>query len=224
MKEYRIIIGSYKNMPNILRYNMLMKTAAKKTTVIRAASHKGVISAADTTPFGVSPNYLYDLVRQGDLQKVGRGLFSLPGYSVTEHHGLVEVAAHAPSAVICLLSALQYHRIGTQMPHAIWLAISHKGHKPTVSTAPIEVARMSPASLNAQVETHIIEGVPVRIFSAAKTVADCFKFRSTVGLDVALEALKDVLARRKATPTELYNCAVTDRVWNVMRPYMEVLP
>ena len=200
-----------------------MKTAIKREIAMRTASSKGVIRAADVEAFGVSPNYLYDLARQGDLLWVGRGLFALPGYRVTEHHGLVEVAAHVPRAAFCLLSALQFHQIGTQMPQAIWFAIPHGGHVPRVSTTPIMVVRMNPASLNAGVETHVLEGVSVRIFSAAKTVADCFKFRSTVGLDVAIEALKDGLGKRKVTPGDLYRFAVIDRVWDVIRPYLEAL-
>jgi predicted transcriptional regulator of viral defense system len=150
-------------------------------------------------------------------------MFVMPDHRFTEHHSLAEVAAYAPQSVICLLSALQFHGIGTQMPHAVWIAIANKGHVPRVPTTPVEVVRMAPAALRAGIEEHTLEGVPARIFSAAKTVADCFKYRSSVGVEVALEALRDGLAQQKFTPADLYEYAVIDRVWGVMRPYVEAL-
>lgn len=191
--------------------------------VLSAADTKGVFRASDVASLGVSAQYLNYLARRGDLRRVGRGLFTRPDHSPTEHHSLVAVAAHTPGSVVCLLSALQFHAIGTQMPHAVWLAIRNKARVPHVPTMPVQVVRMSPASLAGGVETHYLEGVPVRIFSAAKTIADCFKFRSTVGLDVALEALKEGLAARKVSPAEIYPFAVIDRVWEVMQPYLEAV-
>jgi len=195
----------------------------KLNTVLQIASRKGVIRASDVSPLGVSPNYLYDLASQGLLTQVARGLFTMPRYRATEHHGLVEVAAYAPAAVICLLSALQFHGTGTQMPHAVWIAIPHRGRVPHVTTAPIEVVRMNAVSLSAGVQEHVLEGVPVRVFSPAKTVADCFKYRSSVGLDVAIEALKQSLRDGVVTPADLHQYAVIDRVWENMRPYVEAL-
>lgn len=193
----------------------------KRTSVLELAAKQGVLRAVDVAPLDVSASYLHDLVRNGDLQHVGRGLFALPSYPFTEHHSLVEAARYAPRSIVCLLSALRFHSIGTQSPHAIWLAIPNKARVPKLPTAEVQPVRMSPAALTAGVETHMLEGVPVRIFSSAKTVADCFKFRSTVGLDVAIEALKDGLDRRLFAPSDLYQHAVTDRVWSVMRPYIE---
>jgi predicted transcriptional regulator of viral defense system len=200
-----------------------MKLATKRDIVDREARSKGVLRAADVLPLGVTDSYLRYLVRQGHLERAGRGLFVLPDYPYTENHGLVEVAAYAPRCVICLLSALQFHGLGTQMPPAIWVAVANHAHPPKVPTVLIETVHMGPASLSAGVETHMLEGVLVRIFSAAKTVVDCFKFRSSVGIDVALESLKDGLARRKFTPADLYDYAVIDRVWEVMLRYLEAL-
>ena len=197
--------------------------ATKRDAVLGLARNRGVIRPRDLRSIGVAPSYLHDLTHDGALRQVGRGLFVLPHHCFTEHHSLAEVAAHAPRAIVCLLSALQFHGIGTQMPHAIWIAIPSKAHVPTVDTVPLEVVRMASASLRAGAEVHCLEGVPVHIFSAAKTIADCFKFRLTVGLDVALEALRDGLARDRVTPADLYEYAVINRVWGVMRPYIEAL-
>ena len=200
-----------------------MEIQTKRERVVEAASRRGVLRTEDLSDLGVSTSYISDLAERGVLKKLGRGLFSLPDYPVTENHSLVEVAAYAPKSVVCLASALQFHGIGTQLPHAVWIALPNYSRPPKVPTVAVEVVRMGEASLNAGVEEHRIEGVPVRIFSAAKTVADCFKFRSVVGTEVALEALKDVLHRRMVTRDQLYDYAVVDRVWNVMRPYLEVI-
>lgn len=200
-----------------------METPTKREQVVAAAVQKGVLRTADFAALGVSVPYVNDLADRGVLKRLGRGLFSLPDYPYTENHGLVEVAVYAPQSVICLASALQFHGIGTQLPYAIWIALPNYSRPPKVPTVAVEVVRMSEASLNAGVEEHLLEGVPVRIFNAAKTVADCFKFRSLVGTEVALEALKDALRQRLVTRDELYEFAVIDRVWNVMRPYLEAI-
>ena len=185
------------------------------------AAKQGVFRAADVRPLGISAGYLYDLSQAGHLVHLGRGMFALPDYPFTEHHNLVEAARYAPGAVVCLLSALRFHGLGTQSPHAVWLAIGNKARVPRVPTVDVQPVRMSPATLTEGVETHILEGIQMHIFSAAKTVADCFKFRSTVGLDVAIEALKDGLDRHVFQPSDLYVPAVTNRVWTVARPYLE---
>lgn len=141
---------------------------------------------------------------------------------VTEHHTLAEVSLAAPRAVVCLLSALRFHGLGTQLPPDVWLAIPQKGWRPATRGLPVRIVYMSEASLEAGVETHDIEGVPVRITSAAKTVADCFKFRNKVGLDVALEALRDYRSSRRDLE-ELRRFAKVCRVDRVMRPYLEAI-
>lgn len=200
-----------------------MRTASKRDIVMRAAAARSVIRAADVVPLGVSPQYLNYLARRGALRRVGRGLYVRPDHSCTEYHSLAEVAAYAPRAVVCLLSALQFHCIGTQMPHAVWIAVPNRARSPKAPTTPVQTVRMGPVSLSAGVETHLLEGVPVRVFSSAKTVADCFKFRSLVGPDVAIEALREGLARRRFAPADLYEFALINRVWEVMRPYVEAL-
>jgi len=200
-----------------------MSEALKRERVERAARGKGVIRAADVARLGVSDTYLGHLARQGRLQRVGRGLYALPDRNYSAHASLVEVAAYAPGSVICLLSALRYHGVGTQSPHAVWIALPRKAWVPHITSVPLEVVRMSEASLNAGVETHLIEGVPVRIFSLVKTICDCFKHRRSVGIDVAVEALKDAVGTRKVQPADLHPFAVIDRVWTIMNPYLEAI-
>jgi predicted transcriptional regulator of viral defense system len=133
------------------------------------------------------------------------------------------VAKRVPVAVICLLSALVFHEITTQSPPAIWIALSKGARKPALTSPSLRVVRLSGPSLTAGIENHQIEGVPIRVYSAAKTVADCFKFRNKIGLDVAIEALKDCLRQKKANVKEIYRDAKIYRVGNVIRPYMEAL-
>lgn len=147
---------------------LVWKEQKKRKVILELAAKRDVIRAEDVAPFDISPAYVQDLARDGYLDRVGRGLFSLPNYRFTENHSLVEAARHAPHAVVCLLSALQFHGIGTQLPHALWLAIPNKARVPKLSSVPIQPVRMSPASLNAGVDTHALEGVPVRIFSAGR--------------------------------------------------------
>lgn len=150
-----------------------------------------------------------------------RGLYALPDYLGTENMALVAVAKRAPDVVFCLLTALKFHDLTTQLPFEVWIAIANKGHPPRLDYPSLRTVRFSEASLRYGVQLVKVEGVSLRVTTPAKTVADCFKFRSKVGLDVALEALRDVLRQRKATSDELWRCAQVDRVSNVMRPYLE---
>lgn len=156
------------------------------------------------------------------MEQAGRGLYRLPSAVVTENHALVAVAKRIPHGVICLLSALQFHELGTQAPFEVWMAIDGKAWQPQVDYPPVRFFRFSGASLTAGVEEHLVEGVPIRVYGPAKTVADCFKFRNKIGLDVAIEALRAFRAT-KGSLDELWHFAKIDRVANVMRPYLEAL-
>jgi predicted transcriptional regulator of viral defense system len=136
---------------------------------------------------------------------------------------MAEVARRHPQAVVCLLSALRLHGLTTQSPFELWLAIPNKSRAPKIDYPPLRIVRFSGVGLTDGVEEHRIDGVAVRVTSVARTVADCFKFRNKIGLDVALEALREALAERRVTMDELWRCAVQCRVANVMRPYMESL-
>jgi predicted transcriptional regulator of viral defense system len=162
-------------------------------------------------------------IEPGSVDRVARGLYGWPDADVTEHHSLAEAARLVPKGVVCLLSALEFHGITTQSPHEVWLALPGKAWAPKVEYPKLRIVRASGPALTAMVEKHRVEGVVVKVYSVAKTVADCFKYRSKVGLDVALEALRDGFRQRGVTMDKLWAAASVCRVENVMRPYLESL-
>jgi len=186
-------------------------------------SQHGIVRPRDIEAIGLPREYLLRLHRQGKVVRSGRGLYSLPDAAITERHSYAEVARRVPGSVFCLLSALAFHEITTQSPASVWIALPKGTRRPAISTPSLRVARLSGPSLTEGIENHKVEGVPIRVYSVAKTVADCFKFRNKVGLDVAIEALKDALRENKATVNEIYHYAKVCRVSNVIRPYMEAL-
>ena len=159
----------------------------------------------------------------GLLDRIGRGLYRLPGHPGTEHEGLAAIATKVPQAVFCLLTALQFHELTTQLPRQVWIAMPRGSHVPRIDYPPIRMVQMTGEAYAQGVETFERDGVKLRVYGVAKTVADCFKHRNKIGLDVALEALKEVHAGRKATADDLWRYASICRVSNVMRPYLEVL-
>jgi predicted transcriptional regulator of viral defense system len=172
---------------------------------------------------GVSRVKLQRLVKRGDLIRVRRGIYSQPDESeITEHHDLAVVAMSIPRGVICLLSALRFHGLGTQNPADVWVAIHGKARKPKIEVPPVRIVRFSGPALARGIEAHKIEGVTVRVTSPARTVADCFKYRNKIGADVALEALREYRRSRKSLE-ELVQAAKEVRVANVLRPYLEAL-
>jgi predicted transcriptional regulator of viral defense system len=186
-------------------------------------STQGILRARDAVAGGHARTELSRLVEAGKLEHVGRGLYSPVGAKVTEHHALALAAARWPNGVVCLLSALSFHELGTQSPHELWFAVDVKAWKPVSEWPPLHVVRFSGVALTHGVEVHNIEGVDVRITSREKTVADCFKYRNKVGLDVALESLREYLRSRKRSMDALNRAAVASRVARVMRPYLEAL-
>ncbi len=160
-------------------------------------------------------------VDQGAIVKVGRGLYVARGAKLTEHHSLAQASKRMPNGVVCLLSALRFHDLTTQSPFEVWLAIGEKSRLPKQANPQLQIVRFSTKALTYGVQDHRIEGVPVRVFTPAKTVADCFRYRNKIGLDVALEALRDCKRKRKATMDEIWKAAKVCCVANVMRPYLE---
>ena len=189
--------------------------------VLQLARKHPLLRARDLAQAGLPTVALTRLVSAGKLERVARGVYSLPKQSISEHRSLAEVAIRIPRGVICLLSALRVHDIGTQAPHAVWLAIPHRMLAPRMDRPTLRVIRMSGKSLSEGIERFGIDGVQVPVFTAAKTIADCFKFRNKIGLDVALEALREGWNKRKATMDDLWHYASVNRVANVMRPYLE---
>ncbi|MCA1634376.1 MAG: AbiEi antitoxin N-terminal domain-containing protein [Acidobacteria bacterium] len=189
--------------------------------------HTGILRARDLKAQGIPREYLWQLQQKGLLERAGRGIYRRPGAQVTENHSLVEAAQRVPRGVICLLSALRFHDLTTQTPFEVWVAIDRKMHRPNSINdehmTPLNVVRFSGEALTEGVEEYKIEGVTVKIYSPAKTVADCFKYRNKIGVDVAVEALRDCWQKRRASADELWHYAKICRVANVMRPYMEAI-
>ena len=190
-------------------------------TVLALAERQPLLRARDLTAQALPTVVLSRLVAAGKLERVARGVYSLPGRALSEHRSLAEVALRAPRGVVCLLSALRVHGIGTQAPFEVWLAIPPHTPTPRLDQPSLRVVRMSGPALTEGVEPIDIDGVRVPVFNANKTVADCFKYRNKIGVDVALEALRDGWAQRKLTMDALWNYAAVNRVANVMRPYLE---
>lgn len=188
----------------------------------RLARSAGVFQVRDAVAAGIHPEAVRRLWKAGEFSRIGRGLYELEGFDVTEHHSLVEVARRVPHGVICLLSALRFHDLTTQQPFQVWVAIDPKARLPRPEGVKLRVVRFSGQALVEGVQTHVIEGTAVRVYSVAKTVADCFKYRYKVGLDVAMEALREGWRERRFTMDELWHFAEVCRVARVMRPYLEM--
>jgi predicted transcriptional regulator of viral defense system len=191
--------------------------------VARQKSSPAVLRPGDFIAAGVPRGRLYAMARKGDVVRVGRGLYVRPGTQVSIRRSLVEVASLAPNAVVCLLSALRFHDLTTQSPSQVWLAVENKAWRPRVDTVDVRLVYMSGEAFTAGIETHRVEGVPVRVYSAAKTVADCFKYRNKIGIDVAIEALRDYNSRYRGGADELWKYAEICRVARIMRPYFEAI-
>jgi predicted transcriptional regulator of viral defense system len=170
---------------------------------------------------GIPRSRLRSWLDQGTAEQVGRGLYRFVAAEPSEHETLAMVAARVPQAVICLLTALHVHAIGTQAPREVWIALDRKARKPRLADLPVRVVRFSGPMLSYAVETRQIQGVPVRITSPARTVVDCFRYRNKVGLDVALEALYDALAGGRAGVAEILRIAEVGRVLSVIQPYVQ---
>ena len=189
--------------------------------MLALARSAALLRARDVAAVPMPTIILSRLVKDGRLKRVGRGVYALPDRPLSEHTSLAEVALRVPRGVICLLSALRIHGLGTQAPHQVWLAIPQNSPTPRVERPPLRPVRMSGQSLTEGIQSTCIDGLNVPVFNAAKTIADCFKYRNKIGIDVALEALRDGWEQRKVSMDELSHYADIDRVSNVMRPYME---
>lgn len=191
--------------------------------IIRIAREKRVIRPSDLAAEGIPRVYLRRLVDKGLLVRTARGIYTLPDADVTELHDYAEAARQVPKGVICLLSALRFHSLTTQNPFEVWMAIGESQWMPKIEYPAMRFVRFSGVALEYGIEQHEVEGVVVQVYSPAKTVADCFKYRNKIGLDVALEALRDCWRQRKATMDEIWAAAKVCRVANIMRPYLESL-
>lgn len=189
--------------------------------LLHLAQQKGLLRPSDLAALGIPRIYLTRLTASGKLTRAGRGLYRLPETTLSENDGLTIVAARAPQAVFCLLTALQFHGLTTQLPRQVWIALPQGSHTPKMDYPPVKLIQYSGDAFKQGIEAHHIDQVKIRVYSAAKTVADCFKHRNKIGLDVALEALKDARSQKKASADDLWRYAKICRVANVMRPYLE---
>lgn len=191
--------------------------------ILELAQQQRVLRAADVRAHGWSPQLLLQLYQAGKLQRFARGLYGLPDAEVTEHQTLMEVCQRVPKAVLCLLSALQFHEIGTQGPHEVWIALPEATQAPRLDYPTQRITRLRGDAYSEGIQTVTEHGAPIRVYSPAKTVTDCVKFRNKIGLDVTLEALKDAWRSRKVTMAELGHFARVNRVERVMQPYLEAV-
>jgi predicted transcriptional regulator of viral defense system len=191
--------------------------------ILKFAQRQHILSGADLRAHGWSPQLLIKLEKSGKLQRVARGLYSLPDTEVTEHQSLAEVCRQVPKAVVCLLSALQFHEIGTQLPFEVWIALPEATQTPALQYPSLRVSRLRGEAYSEGIETIVEHGSEIRVYSIEKTITDCFKFRSKVGLDVALEALKSAWQQRKLNMNHLNRFARINRVAKVMQPYLEAV-
>jgi predicted transcriptional regulator of viral defense system len=198
-----------------------MDDSSFKQRALQIARRQGIARTRDFAAAGIPRVYLQRLRDEGRLVQTARGLYQLPDAEFSAAHSLAEATRVLPRGVVCLLSALQYHGLTTQTPHEVWMLLASKDWAPKNPPVAIKVVRASGDALTAGIESHAIERVTVPITVPAKTVADCFKYRNRIGLDVAIEALKDCLRLRLATVDELWRYATICRVQNVMRPYIE---
>lgn len=195
----------------------------RETAILASARSAGILRPRDLLDLGIARSYLQRMVNNGKLQRIGRGLYALPDHEPSQTYSLAEVCKQVPGGVVCLLSALRFHEIGTSHPSEVWLAIHPKAHRPSFAYPPLRIVRFSgKAHTEGVVEHRTAEGV-VRIYDPAKTVVDCFRYRNKIGIDVAIEALRACLSARKATMDEIWRYAKLLRQSTVMRPYLEAI-
>ena len=200
-----------------------MTTGTQSQRVLALAAQQGLLRASHLRALGIARVVLTRLTASGELERVGRGVYRLPGTQAAEHESLATIAVKVPQAVFCLLTALQIHGLTTQLPRQVWIAMPQGSHVPKMDYPPIRMVQFSGEAYAQGIEVVQADQVVLRVYGVAKTVADCFKHRSAVGLEVALEALRETLSTRKATADDLWRFAKVCRVANVMRPYLEAL-
>ncbi len=193
----------------------------KTANILKVFKKIGIVRPVDLTKNGVRREHMYRLHKRGLVERIGRGLYVLRNAKITENHNIAEACKKVPRGVVCLLSALRLHGLTTQNPFEVWMAIDRKARLPRSESPKLRLVRYSGEALTEGVEVRRIEQVPVRVYGVAKTVVDCFKYRNKIGLDVALEALRESRRERACTMDELWRYAKICRVSNVMRPYLE---
>lgn len=210
-----------RNILNSTIYDMRKDSHSHK--LIRLARRNVVLRACDLKEAGIARTYLTRLTAAGKLERFGRGLYRVPNAASSEHESMAAIAVKVPQAVFCLATALQFHELTTQLPRQLWIAMPRGSHAPRIDYPPIKMIQFSGESFTQGIEVHERDRVKIRVYSLEKTLVDCFKHRNKVGLDVALEALKQAKATRKIKADQLWQYAKAGRVANIMRPYLEAL-
>jgi predicted transcriptional regulator of viral defense system len=200
-----------------------MKKKNWQSKIIRLAKTNGIVRPCDMENLGIPREYLLRLCRIGILERVGRGLYAISGNLTSESRQFAEITKRIPQAVICLMSALQYHGLTTQLPHEVWIALQSHSWYPKMNYPPIRVVWMSKNSQEFGIEKHHIDNVPVKIYGVAKTIADLFKYRNKIGIDIAIEALKEARRKKQISMDDLWKAAKVCRVTKIIRPYMEAV-
>lgn len=200
-----------------------MEHPTNADSLLELMNKRGILRAKDLASRGLPRITLTRLVREGRVHRISRGLYTLPDADVSEHHALAQTCRQVPHGVVCLLSALRFHGLTTQEPFEVWLAIDRKARKPRIDYPPARIVRFAEEMLTRGVEKHEVEGVPVSVTSPARTVADCFRYRNKIGLDVAIEALRDYRRLRRGTMDDLWEAAKVARARTVIQPYLEAL-
>jgi predicted transcriptional regulator of viral defense system len=185
--------------------------------------HGGILRMSEALQAGIHRRMFYSMLEAGIIEQLGRGLYRLADLPPLGNPDLVSVSLKVPSGVICLISALAYHEITTQVPHEVYVALERGTETPRLKHPPVRIFWFSGQAFTAGIEIHKIDGVPVRIYNAEKTIADCFKYRNKIGLDTAIEALKLYREKRRFKADDLVQFARVCRVEKVMRPYLEAL-
>jgi predicted transcriptional regulator of viral defense system len=198
-----------------------MKRRGSKSRIPNVSAGNKITRWTGLVKKGLHPQEVKRLVDKGILVPISRGVYMPQETEITEHHDLAIACARVPNGTICLVSALQFHGMTTQIPRKVWIAIANRAASSRLTSPPLKIIRLTAPSLTSGIEKHIIEGVEVKIYNPAKTVADCFKFRNKIGLDVAMEALRDYLRMKKGTVDDLWRFAKINRVAKVIQPYLE---
>ncbi|MNL08129.1 hypothetical protein D3C87_1288350 [compost metagenome] len=206
-----------------MEHTRVMLSDSHAQRVLDLLARKGLLRSSDLDAVEAPRVVLSRMTAAGQLERVGRGLYRLPESPGSEHESLAAVAARVPRAVFCLLTALQFHELTTQLPRQVWIAMPRGSHVPRIDYPPVRMVQFTGEAYSAGIEVVERDQVVLRVYGVAKTVADCFKHRHKVGLDVALEALRDAWTQKKATADELWHYAKICRVANVMRPYLEAI-
>lgn len=194
----------------------------QRDMALRLVRELGLVRPRDLEARGIARVYLQRLEAEGEVERLGRGLYAAHGASVTEHHSLAQAAKLVPRGVVCLISALSFHGLGTQIPAEVWIALGPHSRRPRVAYPPLRIVWTARRPKRG-IQAHVVDGVKVQVTAPAQTIIDCFRYRNKIGLDVALEALRDYLGTKKGTRDELWRTARSSGAWRVLKPYVEAL-